>query len=79
MAAQVFLGTAGASADPTPMLSRLAQVPLAADFFDGGQHDCQEVLRTLMNALHDDLVRLPSVTGIILVIAGLAYLAGELE
>lgn len=55
-ALQVFLGTVGASADPTPMLSRLAQLEAASDFFDGGQHDCQEVLRTLMNALHDDLV-----------------------
>ena len=56
---QVYLGTDGAVADPTSMLSRLAQVPLAAEFFDGGQHDCQEVLRTLLNALHDDLVSTP--------------------
>ena len=28
----------------------------AADYFDGGQHDCQEVLRVLMDLLHDDLV-----------------------
>ncbi len=28
----------------------------AADYFDGGQHDCQEVLRVMMDLLHDDLV-----------------------
>jgi len=30
--------------------------PLAADYFDGGQHDCQELLRVLMDLLHEDLV-----------------------
>lgn len=56
VAVQVFLGTAGAVADPTMLLRCFSHVPLASEFFDGGQHDCQEVLRTLMNALHEDMV-----------------------
>lgn len=35
----------------------LKSFPMAAEFLDGGQHDCQEVLRVLMDLLHDDLVR----------------------
>ncbi|KAK9804996.1 hypothetical protein WJX73_009809 [Symbiochloris irregularis] len=55
----LFLGRAGAVADPTPVLTRLAQVPVASDFYDGGQHDSQEVMRTLLMLLHDDLNRIP--------------------
>jgi hypothetical protein len=37
------------------LLPYFAAAP-AADYFDGGQHDCQEVLRVMMDLLHDDLV-----------------------
>jgi ubiquitin carboxyl-terminal hydrolase 2/21 len=47
----------GYAVDPAPLLQRLAQLPLGRDFCDGGQHDCQELLRLLMDTLHDDLNR----------------------
>lgn len=53
---QVFLGRAGAVADPTAMYSRLAQLPGTQDYFDGGQHDSSEVLRVFMQCLHEDMV-----------------------
>ena len=42
--------------DPYPLLCLLRQFPTAADYFDGGQHDCQEVLRALLDLLHEELV-----------------------
>ena len=42
--------------DPSPLWRRVAQLPLGRDMSDGGQHDCQEMLRLLMDSLHDDLV-----------------------
>ena len=42
--------------DPAHFLRRLAQLPLGADFCDGGQHDAQELFRLLLDSLHDDLV-----------------------
>ena len=44
------------SVDPYHLLTLLKQFPTAADYFDGGQHDCQEVLRVLMDLLHDEMV-----------------------
>ncbi|KAL4459011.1 hypothetical protein ABPG75_013876 [Micractinium tetrahymenae] len=38
-----------------PLLRTLRAFPIAADYFDGGQHDCQEVLRVLMDLLHEDM------------------------
>lgn len=37
-------------------LCLLAPPASTADYFDGGQHDCQEVLRVVMDLLHEDLV-----------------------
>ncbi|GAB4823329.1 hypothetical protein N2152v2_010375 [Parachlorella kessleri] len=45
--------------DPYQLLTLLRQFPTAADYFDGGQHDCQEVLRVVMDLLHEDLNRVP--------------------
>lgn len=44
-----------------PSTQSLSSIPCpapaaAADYFDGGQHDCQEVLRVVMDLLHEDLV-----------------------
>ena len=47
----------GPAADPAPFIRALYALPHGADFQDGGQHDCQEALRGIVNALHDDLVR----------------------
>jgi hypothetical protein len=55
---------AGGAVDPAFFIRRLYALPHGADFQDGGQHDCQEALRGIMNALHDDLVRaLPPPSG----------------
>lgn len=45
--------------DPTPLVKKLYQLPQGAEFQDGGQHDCQEALRSILMGLHDDLVRRP--------------------
>ena len=50
-------GSSGACVDPGPFIHALYALPHGADFQDGGQHDCQEALRGMLNALHDDLVR----------------------
>lgn len=42
--------------DPAHFLRRIAQLPMGADFCDGGQHDAQELFRLLLDSLHDDLV-----------------------
>lgn len=42
--------------DPYQLLCTLKRFPTAADYFDGGQHDCQEVLRLMMDLLHEDMV-----------------------
>lgn len=47
--------------DPTYLVKKLYQLPTGADFQDGGQHDCQEALRSILLGLHDDLVRSPAV------------------
>eukprot|EP00887_Chlorella_sp_A99_P006654 scaffold3.g6654.t1 len=41
--------------DPVPLLRMLQAFPVAADYFDGGQHDCEEVLRLLLDLLHQEL------------------------
>ena len=43
--------------DPSPLLRMLRRFPVAADYFDGGQQDCQEVLQILLDLLHEDLNR----------------------
>lgn len=43
--------------DPSSLLRMLRRFPVAADYFDGGQQDCQEVLQVLLDLLHDDLNR----------------------
>lgn len=45
--------------DPAHFLRRIAQLPMGADFCDGGQHDAQELFRLLLDGLHHDLVSLP--------------------
>ena len=42
--------------DPAQFLRRIAQLPMGAEFCDGGQHDAQELFRLLLDSLHDDLV-----------------------
>lgn len=44
-------------ADPIELLRCFAALPLGAELCNGGQHDCQDALRQLLDALHDDLVR----------------------
>ncbi|KAK9826232.1 hypothetical protein WJX74_001578 [Apatococcus lobatus] len=53
----------GAICDPAFLIKRLAQLPLGAEFCDGGQHDSQEVLRLLLDSLHNDLNRAVKPTG----------------
>lgn len=45
--------------DPAQFLRRIAQLPMGADFCDGGQHDAQELFRLLLDSLHHDLVSPP--------------------
>lgn len=54
---QLYCTKEGAICDPAFLIKRLAQLPLGAEFCDGGQHDSQEVLRLLLDSLHNDLVR----------------------
>lgn len=56
-ALQLYCTKEGAICDPAFLIKRLAQLPLGAEFCDGGQHDSQEVLRLLLDSLHNDLVR----------------------
>jgi ubiquitin C-terminal hydrolase len=42
---------------PLTLLSVLRRFPTAADYFDGQQQDCQEVLQILLDLLHEDLKR----------------------
>ena len=42
--------------DPSSLLRRFYALPGGSDYRDGGQHDCEEALRTLLAALHTDLV-----------------------
>lgn len=42
-------------ANPIPLLQLLRKFPLAADYFRGGQQDCQEVLQMLLDLLHEDM------------------------
>ncbi|KAK9831376.1 hypothetical protein WJX81_007244 [Elliptochloris bilobata] len=42
-------------ADPIDLLRCFAALPLGAELCNGGQHDCQDALRQLLDALHDDL------------------------
>ena len=53
----MYDATAGSAVDPAFFIQRLYALPHGADFQDGGQHDCQEALRGILNALHEDLVR----------------------
>lgn len=53
---QVFRESPGGWVDPTPLVKKLYQLPQGAEFQDGGQHDCQEALRSILMGLHDDLV-----------------------
>jgi len=42
---------------PSKLLNVLCRFPTAADYFDGRQQDCQEVLQILLDLLHEDLNR----------------------
>jgi hypothetical protein len=53
----VYQAEPGTHVNPEFLVKRLYALPHGADFQDGGQHDCQEALRSLIQALHDDLVR----------------------
>lgn len=55
---QLYCTREGAICDPQFLIRRLAQLPQGAEFCDGGQHDSQEVLRLLLDSLHNDLVPL---------------------
>lgn len=59
---QLYCTKEGAICDPAFLIKRLAQLPLGAEFCDGGQHDSQEVLRLLLDSLHNDLVCPPTTT-----------------
>lgn len=41
--------------NPIPLLQLLRKFPVAADYFRGGQQDCQEVLQMLLDLLHEDM------------------------
>jgi ubiquitin carboxyl-terminal hydrolase 2/21 len=45
------------SIDPTELVKIIRTHPLGEEFCDGGQHDCQEIMRVLMDSLHEDLNR----------------------
>jgi len=45
------------SIDPTELYNVIKTHPFGAEFCDGGQHDCQEVMRMILDALHEDLNR----------------------
>lgn len=53
--AELYLRGEPGGLDPSEFVRVLRRFPIAAEFLDGGQHDCQEVLRVLMDLLHDDL------------------------
>jgi hypothetical protein len=53
---QVYSAQPGTALSPDFLIKKLYALPHGADFQDGGQHDCQEALRGLIQALHDDLV-----------------------
>lgn len=53
---QVYENRNDYAVDPAQFLRRIAQLPMGADFCDGGQHDAQELFRLLLDSLHDDLV-----------------------
>lgn len=53
---QVYSSQPGSAFAPDYLIRKLYALPHGADFQDGGQHDCQEALRGLIQALHDDLV-----------------------
>ena len=44
-------------ASPQPLLNVLRRYPVAAEYFDGRQQDCQEVLQVVLDLLHEDLDR----------------------
>lgn len=52
---ELYLGGGSSAVDPGKLLRTLHAFPVAADYMDGGQHDCQEMLRLVLNLLHDDL------------------------
>uniref|UniRef100_A0A1D1ZYV0 Ubiquitin carboxyl-terminal hydrolase n=1 Tax=Auxenochlorella protothecoides TaxID=3075 RepID=A0A1D1ZYV0_AUXPR len=56
---KLYLHSGAGGLDPMHFIRTLKSFPMAAEFLDGGQHDCQEVLRVLMDLLHDDLKPLP--------------------
>jgi ubiquitin C-terminal hydrolase len=49
--------SSSSAVSPSTLLSVLRRFPTAADYFDGRQQDCQEVLQILLDLLHDDLNR----------------------
>ena len=55
--AQLCTSSDHSVADPIELLRCFAALPLGAELCNGGQHDCQDALRQLLDALHDDLVR----------------------
>ncbi|KAK9811723.1 hypothetical protein WJX72_008998 [[Myrmecia] bisecta] len=54
---EMYRGKEGSVVDPLFLLRRMASLPLGAALCNGGQHDCQEVLRLFLDSLHDDLNR----------------------
>lgn len=45
----------GRGLSPALLVRTLRRFPAGADYFDGGQHDCQEVLQALIDLVHEDL------------------------
>ena len=56
-AVQLYCSPPNTAADTRELLQAFSRLPAGADFVDGNQHDCQEFLHNLIDALHEDLVR----------------------
>ena len=56
---QLYCAPPNTAADMSELLQAFARLPAGQDFVDGNQHDCQEFLHSLIDALHEDLVRTP--------------------
>ena len=55
---QLYCAPPNSAADSTELLQAFSRLPAGQDFVDGQQHDCQEFLHNLIDALHEDLVSL---------------------
>ena len=56
---QLYCAPPNTAADVSELLQAFARLPAGQDFVDGNQHDCQEFLHNLIDALHEDLVGSP--------------------